>query len=392
MRICPVKDLQPGMLLGKSLFSESGQLLLRAGFALEREIIQLVVNTGRTALYVMEEGTEDILPDELISEETRSRASSVVTNTMQRVAEAAAQRSVPPDKLKIVIEKAPEFRNVVDVERVSGEIASLIDEIMDSSALILNQTLIKSQTGYNQEHAIDVAMLAILMGRRLLYSRRDLVELGVAAFLHDLGKMAFPDLVRKPQSEYTEDEHFMMREHPVFGHTMFGNSTDRFFMAQAGILYHHERQDGLGYPLGVRGKNVKPYVNGAKPTESMFPLAEIIAVADTYDNLISGRKGKVFSPEAAVSEIVKQARSVYNVEVVRLLVESVSIFPTGSMVHITESSNPALEGCSAAIMRPNPDKPHYPIVVLIRDAKGGRMTPRTVNLSDENYVRLELAH
>jgi HD-GYP domain-containing protein (c-di-GMP phosphodiesterase class II) len=311
---------------------------------------------------------------------------------MKRIAAATAERSVSPDKLKTVIEKAPEFRNVVDVDKVSGEIASIVDEIMDSSALILNQTLIKSMTGYSQEHAIDVTMLSVLMGRRLLYSRRDLVELGVAAFLHDLGKMAFPDLANKRPAEYSEDEHFMMREHPVFGHTMFGNSTDRFFLAQAGILYHHERQDGLGYPLGVRGKNAKPYLNGSRPTEVMFPLAEIIAVADAYDNLISGRKEEAVSPEAAISEIVRQARSVFNVEVVKLLVETISIFPTGSMVKIVEAMTKSIEGFTAAIMKPNKDKQHYPIVVLIRDARGNRTTPRTVDLAAEAHVRLELAH
>lgn len=380
------------MMLGKSLFSDDGQLLLRAGFPLEAEIIHRVLGTGRTALYIVEDGTEDILPEETISEETRNRASAVVSNTMLRIAEAAAQRPVSPEQLKTVIEKAPEFRNVVDVERVSGEIASIVDEIMDSSALILNQTLIKSNTGYNQEHAIDVTMLSVLIGRRLLYSRRDLLELGIAAFLHDLGKMAFPELLAKRPHEYSEDEHFMMREHPVFGHTMFGNSTDRFFMAQAGILYHHERQDGLGYPLGVRGKNTKPYVNGAKPTESMFPLSEIVAVADAYDNLIAGRKGAPQSPEAAITEIVRQSRSIYNSEVVKLLVETISIFPTGSMVRIVEATTKGLDGCAAAVMKPNSAKPHHPIVVLVRDAKGNRITPRTVDLAAETHSRLELAH
>ncbi len=392
MRVCPVKDLQVGMILGKSLFAENGQLLLRAGFALQSDIIKLVSATGRSALYVMEEGTEDILPEEVISEELRSTASAAFSKAIDVVGTAVAERSVAPDKLKTVIERGAEFKNCVPVNIISQEINSIVDEVLESSNSVLNQPLIKSRQGYNQEHAIDVTIVSLLIARRLMYGRRDLTELGMAAFLHDLGKLAMPHLLHKPPSEFTEDEHYMMREHPVFGQTMFANSTDRYFLAQSGILYHHERQDGLGYPMGIKGANQKPYVNGTPPTERIFPLAEIIAVADAYDNLISGRKKPAVSPEAAITEILKGLRTIYNLEVVKILMEIISLFPTGSLVKICECSSKPLEGLTAAVMKPSQEKPHHPIVVLIRDATGKKLTPRTVDLSGEKHVRLELAH
>lgn len=391
MRICPLRDLHSGMILGKSIFNEAGQLLLRAGFRIDNDVLHALHETGRTAVYILEEGTEDIIPEDLISDEARARAVSTLHATFEKVVEAAEfRKDIAPGKLRVVVERAAEFRNVVDVERVTAEITSIVDEILDSSAQIVNQTQIKSRSGYRSEHAIDTTLVSLLIGRHLLYSRRDLVELGTGAFLHDLGKLAFPRLLNKPPSDYTDDEKFAMREHPVFGQQLLAHSTDRLFMAQTTILHHHERQDGLGYPLGLAGNNRKPYLNGQDASKFMFPFAEIVAVANSYDNMISHHGAMPLTPEQAISEIVRGARTAYNVEVVALLVKAISIFPTGAIVRITECSNEHLIGLSGAVMKPNAERPHYPLVVLLRDLNGNRLTPRTVDLSGEKFVRLEL--
>ena len=391
MRLCPFKELQPGMLLGKSLFDENGQLLLRAGYKLDREILHALGATGRTTLYILEEGTEEIIPEDLISDENRSRASVAFRQTVERVAEAAAFRAdIPPERLRVVIERGAEFRNVVDVDRVTADVTSIVDEIMDSSAKVLNQTLIKSRTGYRTEHAVDTALIALLIARRLNFSRRELVELGAAAFLHDLGKLALPALLDKAPADYTEEEQFLMREHPVFGQQLLANSSDRLFMARTAILHHHERQDGLGYPLGLNGQNRRPSLNGQDTSQWIFPFAKIIAVADAYDNLISPRWGAPLTPEQAIRELMKQARSAFNVEVTALLAAVISIFPTGVMVRVAECSTQLLEGAVGAVMKSTPERPHQPLVVLLQNARGARITPRTVDLAAERFARLEL--
>jgi HD-GYP domain-containing protein (c-di-GMP phosphodiesterase class II) len=392
MRVCLVPDLVPGMVLGKSLFNEQGQLLLRAGYVLDTEVLRLVTTTGRNALYVFEEGTEDIIPDDLISEEIRSRATQAFTQTVAKVQEAALYRKdIPIEKLRVVIERGAEFRNVVDVDRVTSDITSIVDEIIDSSAQLLNQTLFKTQTGYNTEHAVDTTLVSLLIGRRLGLSRRDLVELGVGSFLHDLGKLAMPKLLNKAPADYSDDERMVMREHPVFGQQLLCNSSDRFFMAQSTILHHHERQDGLGYPLGRIGQNRKPILDRQDTTRYIFPFAEIIAVTDAYDNLIAPRFSTPLSPENAIREIIRSSKTIYNVEVAVLLAEVISIFPTGAMVRIVECPDHSLLGTQGVIMRPNEDKPHQPILVLLSNSKNQRMTPRTVDLTSVEHCRLELS-
>jgi HD-GYP domain-containing protein (c-di-GMP phosphodiesterase class II) len=387
-----VRELLPGMMLGKSIFTEAGQLLLRAGYTLDAEVLHRLAATGRNAIYVFEEGTEDIIPEDLISDESRGRAAAAYGQTLDRMTETMRTRKdIAPDQLRSMLQRGGEFRNVVDVDRVSADVASIVDEIMDSSAEVLNQTLMKSRTGYNTEHAVDTALVALLIGRRLQYSRRDLVELGTGAFLHDLGKMALPALMNKPRSEMSEDEHALLQEHPVFGQQLLFHSSDRFFMAQTTILHHHERQDGMGYPLGLEGKNTKPLLDHQDATKYIFPFAEIVRVADSYDNLIAGG-GPTGDPERAIRDVMRYSRSAYNAEVVALLAEVISIFPTGAMVCIAECSSKLLEGAQGAVMKINRERPHHPLVVLLRNARGGKVTPKTIDLAAESHVRLELVH
>ena len=190
---------------------------------------------------------------------------------------------------------------------------------------------------------------------------------------------------------YTEEEVLQMREHPVYGNLMMRNSTDRFFVAQAAVLYHHERQDGLGYPIGVRGRNKKPGHGSIDPTKTVYPMAEIVAVADAYDNYICGRHdGKPRTPEEAITAVVNEANTAFNTHVVKALAAVIAIFPTGSVVRIVDSSIPQIRGYEAVVLSPNPKDYHRPVVVLLKDALGRKITPKMTDLSKERFARLEL--
>ncbi|MDD5087310.1 MAG: hypothetical protein PHI18_00730, partial [bacterium] len=129
MRICAVRDLEAGMELGRSLYDENGRLLLRSGFALDGEVLRRLAAMGLSAVYVHEEGTDDIIPEDVISENVRSRATQAMTETMKRIQDAANYRpDIPLDKVPVVVRRAAEYRNVVNVERLFAEMTSVVDE------------------------------------------------------------------------------------------------------------------------------------------------------------------------------------------------------------------------------------------------------------------------
>jgi HD-GYP domain-containing protein (c-di-GMP phosphodiesterase class II) len=124
--------------------------------------------------------------------------------------------------------------------------------------------------GHNQR----VAQLCVQIGRQLAMTTRELRVLARAGLMHDVGKLAIPDEILDKRAALDEAEWKVMKAHPEIGLSILGDGQSR--RALLAVLYHHERLDGSGYPYGLGAEAI--------PIE-----ARIVAVADTYDALISDR-------------------------------------------------------------------------------------------------------
>ena len=128
---------------------------------------------------------------------------------------------------------------------------------------------------YTSGHSIRVAFYTTLLGRAFGLSEEDMKMLRWSALLHDVGKIGIRDDVLKKTGKLTKEEFDHIKEHPVRSYQVVRGIS---YLAGAldGVLYHHERIDGTGYPEGLVGINI--------------PLqARIIQVADIFDALTSSR-------------------------------------------------------------------------------------------------------
>ncbi len=142
-------------------------------------------------------------------------------------------------------------------------------------------------------HVHRVSSVAVEVGRELGLDRADLDRLMIVGVLHDVGKIHVdPAILAKP-GPLIGDELLDMRKHPEFG---FAMTVDRFDRAVSeAILYHHERFDGAGYPLGLRGEEIPL-------------LARIVLVADAFDAITSHRAYQPAMPaDYAIAEITTNA-------------------------------------------------------------------------------------
>ncbi|MDA8065726.1 MAG: HD-GYP domain-containing protein [Thermaerobacter sp.] len=172
--------------------------------------------------------------------------------------------------------------------------------------IFLNQVL-GVRDDYVFEHSRRVARIAVAIGRRLGLPREDLEELRLAGLLHDLGKADIPDTTLNKPGPLDEDEWEAMRGHPLVGRDM----VHRYFNGEAlrtkittGIMFHHEKWDGSGYPTGLRGKEIPV-------------LARILCLADVFDAMTSERSYHPPRPmEEARAYICQGAGSHFDPEVV----------------------------------------------------------------------------
>jgi len=165
--------------------------------------------------------------------------------------------------MRSVVETALELEISIDVEEIDFEVIA---------ALVAAVEVKDRET---QGHNRRVAHLSVQIGRQLGMSATELRVLARTGLLHDVGKLGIPDAILEKQGPLDESESTVMKTHPEIGVAILKRG-GHFKRELLGVLYHHERMDGSGYPHGLR--------DDAIPIE-----ARIVAVADTYDVLTTDR-------------------------------------------------------------------------------------------------------
>ena len=179
-----------------------------------------------------------------------------------------------------VIEAALELEVSIDVEELDFEVIA---------ALVAAVEVKDRET---QGHNRRVAHLCVQIGRQLGMTATELRVLARSGLLHDVGKLGIPDAILEKQGPLNESESALMKTHPEIGVTILSRG-GHFKRELLGVLYHHERMDGSGYPHGLMADSI--------PIE-----ARIVAVADTYDVLTSDRPYRHARAGAEARRIVQQ--------------------------------------------------------------------------------------
>ncbi|MBO6215935.1 MAG: HD domain-containing protein, partial [Lachnospiraceae bacterium] len=191
-------------------------------------------------------------------------------------------------------------------ERLEKEKAEK-QEVVDETISVFAQC-IDMKDNYTRGHSFRVSKYTGLLAERLGYDDEQVHEMKNIALLHDIGKISIPDEILNKQSGLTDEEYEIMKSHASNGYEVLKNVKIMPNLAD-GAGYHHERLDGKGYPYGKKGDEI-PMV------------AQIIAVADTFDAMYSSRPYRKKMPlREVVSEIERVSGTQLNRDVVKCLVE-----------------------------------------------------------------------
>lgn len=243
------------------------------------------------------------------------------------------------------------YRQIVELARTNPTKAHestrrLIDKI--AGPLIRSQEtfiyLLSERVGDHAPHEINVTVISLLLGKAFGLEEVALHELGIAALLHDLGKLDLPDRLRYEYDLRSAAEQQLFQNHVGHGvaiGTRMGLSNDALKM----IAQHHERADGSGYPARL--------VN-----DRMSPGGRILAVANHYDNLCNpGNPSLALTPHEALSQIFAHAKERFDATTVNVLVRMLGVYPAGSIVQLTDDRH-------ALVVAVNPARPFKPRIIV----------------------------
>ncbi len=197
----------------------------------------------------------------------------------------------------------------LSIENLKAQFSALSQQMRASYMECTNAlvTAVDSKDPFTKEHSQNVANYAVAMASALGLPEQEIEIIKYASLLHDIGKISVAQEILLKTAPLTEDEYTVLKKHPVVGITILKDI--KFLEKEIPIiLHHHERFDGKGYPQGLMGREI--------------PLgARIVAVADAYDAMTSGRgyKSKL-SSDAAMEELKKGSGSQFSPEVVETFI------------------------------------------------------------------------
>ena len=388
MRMISLNDLPENSILGRSLYGFNNKLLLGAGFRLSSSMKSKLAERGYNHVYIMEEGTDDVIPEDIISDEIKFQARSMLHSKAERIEAGLKFQDMSSKKIYNLINNGylSKMNITYDMKQMVNQI---LKDISSSGSTHLNSLMMKAADTYLFDHSINTTVLAVLIGQRYRFSRAELADLALGAFLHDFGKIVV-EKIREGSGDDVADE--LLNEHSTFGYLMLRNSQDSSAIVSQIIHQHHERQDGKGYPIGLKGQNLPPTRTVSRETKGMiFRMAEICAVANGYDNLVlNPNSDKQLSPADAVREMVVGAGTNYNTDIVKTLTTIITLYPVGCYVKIVNIIDPLLIGFSGVVARINEQHRGKPVIILLHDKMKRRITPRVIDTSKLARVELKL--
>jgi len=387
MRMCSIQDLQPGDILGKSIYLPNNRLLLGAGYRVTSEIKMRLLEKGYSHIYIMEEGTEDVIPEDIISEKTRLEAKLKLEDKTEKIKKSFQFKEMSYAKVVESLEKG----NLKDIEinyEMKKIIKDIINEISSTGAKFLNTIMIKSKDSFFFDHAINTTVLSILIGKKYKFCTKELVSLAMGTFLHDIGKIIIESLQQDKDNNGKIDYY---KEHPTFGYLLLKNDKNVSPLVLQIVNQHHEQQDGKGFPIGLHGNNQPPTKSNTHKKGTIFRFAEICCVADAYDRkLLNPSEGEKLVPADVIKELLHGAGTVYNKSIVETLIGIIPIYPVGSFVRINNIVDLSLIGSYGVVAKINENNMKRPTIVITTNKYRKKIKPIIIDTSKLVNVELKL--
>ena len=249
------------------------------------------------------------------------------------------------------------------LKRVKRAVQGIVDAVLSDPASLIGLTTLREFDEYTFVHSVNVCILAVALGRRLGLTKLQMLDLGLSALLHDIGKSRTPLETLNKRGSLDDVERAKLQEHTwqgVLALFAMPAGAGRPWRAMVAAFEHHLRVDLSGYPKTVRSRQL-----------SLF--SKIIAVADGFDAATTTRvyQANPWSPADVLRGMRDNARLGFDPVVVKAFINLTGIYPAGTLV-ILDTFEMGLVHAS------NPDQTALsrPIVRLLSDSQGS-MLPET---------------
>lgn len=297
-----VYDCKPGMKMAETVFNNFGAVVVAENTIMDLHLIKKMINLGIEKIKIYDQSDNIIIAND--SELFKSQYKENIEIVKNVLHDISMGRSI----------------DLKTVSQVSDTIVARIDENRDIISCI-NQ--IGNADEYTYTHSINVSLLCMLIGKWMKYDGKKIKQIVQAGLLHDIGKASISPLILNKPDILTSEEFDEIKKHPVHGYRILEKMPGVPESVRIGVLMHHEREDGSGYPMGIRGGMIHDF-------------AKIIAVADIYDAMTSNRKYREKDSPFEVFEMMEnRAFGLLDPRVLSAFLTNISAYYIGDFVRLS---------------------------------------------------------
>jgi HD-GYP domain-containing protein (c-di-GMP phosphodiesterase class II) len=224
----------------------------------------------------------------------------------------------------------------LDLGKLKDGVEAMIDSILRNPTAFAWLKELKRRDAYSYQHAMGCAIWSASFGRHLGLERYEIRNLALGGLLCDIGMTRVPLELLARHGPLVPEEAELIRRHVQHGLELIVHSPDLPPGLAEMVATHHERHDGSGYPNGLRGSEIPIF-------------GRIMGLVDSYDAMTCMRPyARVRSPHEAVAELYKQRGTLFQTELVEQFIQSCGIYPTGSLVELSDGRVGVVTGCTAS--------------------------------------------
>ncbi|MDR1278714.1 MAG: HD-GYP domain-containing protein [Treponema sp.] len=356
-------NIPPDSYFSKTVYLDSQFILVTPEMSFSSELAKSLADWEFREVFSEGEPCEDFVAETLASADEAELTAPNFLSTMND-AEKIKQAEIFYNSFYKYVETLfthVTIKNELDFKSVAEKVKTLCDMVREDRRFLMRVQ--KNNEGpedqsYLISHSVRSTIIAVIIGTYLKLPVHRLIELGVAALLHEIGMIKLPPQLYLSNRPLSSQERKAILTHPVLSFNML-KSFDFPLVISLAALEHHERENGAGYPQKLTSEKISLY-------------AKIIAVACSYEALSSNRPHKEAKDGyTGMLELLKNEGKQYDETAVRALVFSLSIYPIGLYVLLSS-------GKKGQVVDVNPENPRYPIVQIF-----GELTPDGKNKTME---------
>lgn len=251
----------------------------------------------------------------------------------------------------------------VELDRVRPVVSAMVGSVLRNPDALLHMARLKQRDHYTFQHSVATATLVLAFSRELNMDRELMEQIGLGGLLHDIGKLKVPAHILNKPGALDQHELTVMRRHVEYSCDLLDGNSNLSPVVLEIVAQHHERYNGSGYPLRLRGEAISVY-------------GQMASIVDVYDAITTDRiYHPAQEPSVTLRRLLEWSNGQFAPELPSHFIRAIGIYPVGSLVRLES-------GLLAVVIEQYPGRLLHPRVRAVFDTRSGTpITPYDIDLA-----------